>query len=109
MPYTSSLDQPLACPIGTCRLTTSRYLPSMAEAPMYALGAFLLGDGFLDDWTLETGDGAEELTSGVATKRVDCSTQTRVMEKEQYSKAVFEDQVDHCLTKPQTQPIIYNW
>ena len=40
----------------------------MAEARMYALGALLLGDGFLDDRTLGTGDGAEELTSRVATK-----------------------------------------
>ena len=73
----------------------------MAEATMYTLGALLLGDGFLDDWTLGTGDRAEE-ASGVAMKRVDCSTQTRAMEEEQYSKAVFEDQVDHCLTKPPT-------
>ena len=72
----------------------------MAEATMYVWGALLLGCGSLDGWTLGTGDRAEELTSEVATKRVDCSTQTRATQEEQYSRAAFEDQVDHCLKPP---------
>ena len=44
----------------------------------------------------------EELTLGGATKRVDCTTQTRAMQEEQYSKAVFKEHEDHCLTKPPT-------
>ena len=83
-----SLDVALAFKIGTCRLATSRYLPSLAEATMYALGAPLLGDGHLDDWTFGLGDGAEGLTSGVATKWVDLSTQNRAMQEELYPKAV---------------------
>ena len=83
-----SLDVALAFKIGTCRLATSRYLPSLAEATMYALGAPLLGDGHLDDWTFGSGDGAEGLTSGVATKWVDLSTQNRAMQEELYPKAV---------------------
>ncbi|KAL5467621.1 hypothetical protein EMCRGX_G031880 [Ephydatia muelleri] len=75
-------------PCGTCRLATSRYLPSLAEATMYALDAPLLGDGHLDGWTFGSGDGVEGLTSGVATKWVDLSTQNRAMQEELYPKAV---------------------
>ena len=35
---------------------------------MYARGAHSLEDILPDGWTLRSGDGAEELTSGVATK-----------------------------------------
>ena len=38
--------------------------------------------------------GAEELTSGVATKEVERPTSTRVVQEEQYPKAVSEDHVD---------------
>ena len=67
--YPCSLDQTLASTIGTCRLATSRYLPSLAEATMYVQSALLLENVFQDGWTLRLGDGAEELTPGVATKR----------------------------------------
>ena len=90
LPYSSalSLDVALALKIGTCRLATSWYLPSLAEATMYALDAPLLGGGHLDGWTFGSGDGAERLTSGVATKWVDLSTQNRAMQEELYPKAV---------------------
>ena len=74
----------------------------MVEATMYALGGLLLRDGFLGDWTLGTGDGAEELTSGVATKGEESPLLIRAIQEEPYPKAVFEDQVDHCSTKPLT-------
>ena len=44
--------------------------------------------------TLRTGDGAEKLTSVVATQGVEGSISTRVMKEKQYSKAVLEDEVD---------------
>ena len=61
-------------------------MPSLAEATMYALDAPLLGGGHLDGWTFGSGDGAEGLTSGVATKWVDRSTQNRAMQEELYPK-----------------------
>ena len=42
----------------------------------------------MDGWTFGLGDGAEGLTSGVATKWVDLSTQNRAMQEELYPKAV---------------------
>ena len=41
----------------------------MAEAMTDAMGVLLLGGGLLDGRALRTGDGAEELTLEVATKR----------------------------------------
>ena len=67
---------------------------------MDARGALLLGGGLLDDRTLRIGDGAEKLTSGVATKGVESSILTRVMKEEQYYKAVLEDQVDLFSKQP---------
>ena len=61
---------------------------------MYAQGALSLEVGLLDGWTLRLGDGAEELTLGVATKEVERPTSTRVVQEEQYPKAVSEDHVD---------------
>ena len=94
-----SLDVALAFKIGTCRLATSRYLPSLAEATMYALDAPLLGDGHLDGWTFGSGDGAEGLPSGVATKWVDLSTQNRAMQEELYPKAVLRRPCGSFFTK----------
>ena len=94
--YTHSLDQALTFMVGTCRLATSQYLPSLAEATMYVQGALSLEDVLLDgSWTLRSGDGAEELTSGVAMKRQGESTlPIRATQEEHYPKAVSEDQVD---------------
>ena len=63
------LDNAITSTIGTCRLATSQYLPSLAEAAMYARGALSLEDVLPDGCILRSGDRAEELTSGVATKR----------------------------------------
>ena len=53
------LDQALTSTFGTCRIVTSRYLLTLAEATtMYAQGALLFGDGLLDGWTYGMGDGA---------------------------------------------------
>ena len=56
--------QSLFVMIGTRRLATSRYWPSLAETDtdVRALS--------LEEVTLRSGDGAEDFTSGVATKRV---------------------------------------
>ena len=93
-----SLDIALDFTIGTCRLATSRYLPSLADATMYARGAPLLGDDLLDGWTFGSGDGAEGLTSGVVTKREESPPRIRATQEEIYPKAVFEDHVDHCFS-----------
>ena len=68
--YSRSLERSHLCPIGTCRLATSRHLAPLAEtlATMMSRGALLFGDGHLDGRTLWTGDKAEKLTSGVARK-----------------------------------------
>ena len=92
--YLRSLDQTLASKIGTCRLATSRYLPSLAEATMYARSALLLGDVFPDGWTLRLGDEAEGLTPGVAAKREESPLPIRATQGEQDPKAVSEDHVD---------------
>ena len=63
---------------------------------MYALDAPLLGDGHLDGWTFGSGDGAEGLTSGVAT---DLSTQNRAMQEELYPKAVLRRPCGSFFTK----------
>ena len=62
---------------------------------MYARGAPLLGDDYLDGWTFGSGDGAEGLTSGVVTKREESPPRIRAT---QDPKAVFEDHVDHCFS-----------
>ena len=80
--------------MGTCRLATSRYLPSSAET---ALGAHPLEDVLLDGWTMRSGDGAEELTSGVATKREESPLRISATQEEQYPNAVSDDYVDCCL------------
>ena len=68
--YSHSLERSHPCPIGTCRLATSRHLAPLAEtlATMMSRGTLLFGDGHLDGRTLWTGDKAEKLTSGVARK-----------------------------------------
>ena len=94
--YLRSLDQTLASTIGTCKLATSRYLPSLAEATMtmYARSALLLGDVFPDGWTLRLGDEAEGLTPGVAAKREELPLPIRATQGEQDPKAVSDDHVD---------------
>ena len=85
-----SLDQELVSTIGTCRLATSRYLLSLAEAwTMYVRGAPLL-----DVWTFRSGDGAEGLTLGVATKREESPLRIRATLEEQDPNAVSEDHVN---------------
>ena len=88
------LDNAITSTIGTCRPATSRYLPSFAEATMYAQGALSLEDVFPDGWTLRLGDRAKELTSGVATKREESPLRIRATQEEQYPKAVSEGHVD---------------
>ena len=62
---------------------------------MYARGCAFIGRSpSLDGWTLRSGDEAEELTSGVATKREESPLRIRAMQEEQYTKAVSEDHVD---------------
>ena len=93
--YPCSLDQTLASTIGTCRLATSRYLPSLAEVTMhmYVRSALFLEDVFPDGWTLRLGDGAEGLTPGVAAKREESPLLIRAMQGEQDTKAVSKDHV----------------
>ena len=99
-----------------CKLATSQHLLVLAEATtMYVTGALLLGDSYLDGWTFGTGDSAEKLTLGVATKRVDCFTRIGATQNGHHSKAVFEGKVDHFLTKltsegarPGTLPSYYD-
>ena len=98
---TRFLDQALFVTIGTCRLATSRYLPSYLQSlaetdTMYARGAHSLEDILPDGWTLRSGDGAEELTSGVATKGEEPPLLIRATQEEQYPKAVSDDYVDLC-------------
>ena len=94
------LDHALTSTFGMCKLATSQYLLVLAEATtMYVTGALLLEDSYLDGWTFGTGDSAEKLTLGVATKRVDCFTWIGATQNGHHSKAVFEGQVDHFLTK----------
>ena len=69
-------------------------MPSLAEATMYVLGALLLEDVLPDVWTFRSGDGAEGLTSGVATKREESPLRIRATQEEQDPKAVSEDHVD---------------
>ena len=88
------LDNAITSTIGTCRLATSQYLPSLAEAAMYARGALSLEDVLPDGCILRSGDRAEELTSGVATKREESPLRIRATQEEQYPKAVSEDHVD---------------
>ena len=84
-----------------CKLATSRYLPpylpSLAETDtMYARGAHSLEVILPDGWTLRSGDGAEELTSGVATKGEESPLLIRATQEEQYPKAVSDDYVELC-------------
>ena len=59
---------------------------------MYARGALSLEDVLPDGCRLRSGDRAEELTSGVATKREE--SPNRATQEEQYPKAVSKDHVD---------------
>ena len=68
-------------------------MPSLAEATMYVQSALFLENVFQDGWTLRLGDGAEELTPGVATKREESPLPIRATQGEQDSKAVSEDHV----------------
>ena len=62
--------------IRTCR--PSWYWPSLAETDYKDVRARCAFTGRSPSgWALRPGYGDENLTSGVATKRVDCSTQTR--------------------------------
>ena len=55
--------------------------------------ALFLENVFQDGWTLRLGDGAEELTPGVATKSEEFPLPIRATQGEQDSKAVSEDHV----------------
>ena len=73
------------------------YLPSLAETDtMYARGAHSLEDILPDGWTLRSGDGAEELTSVVATKGEESPLLIRATQEEQYPMDVSDDYVDLC-------------
>ena len=92
--YPCSLDQTLASTIGTCRLATSHYLPSLVEATMYvrsALFSFQMAGLCVCVWVMD--DGAEGLTPGVAAKREESPLLIRATQGEQDTKAVSEDHV----------------
>ena len=59
----------------------------------------------LEKWSViyDHGDEADELTSGVAAKKVEfCTTSARTTEEEEYSEAAAEDKVELTLKKNTT-------
>ena len=69
---------------------------------MCVRGALLLEDALPDGWTMRSGDRAEGLTLGVATKREESPLLIRATHREQDPKAASEDHVDLFLKKPLT-------